>query len=227
MNLWAILATAGVGLIAGQIGAWLQSRRDADADRRRQLAETERLRLQLADSREQQRQDRDYKDVLEWRERRLTVYQTASKAIHDLYQATYEFTLHAHPELVTLALGRIRKAAEILDAQLEQCAIIGTKDTRMAALKLQSTVEDLLYRASKYESHASAMSADPSRGSQLFAKIARDRRQRFGTSKPAPDEPEYLAVDKLAKEFGEPDDWLIEHCEDWRAVARAELGVPD
>src|ERR1035437_6359688 len=47
MNLWAILLTATVGLAGGQIGAWLQGRRDTQAQMARERSEIERLRLQL------------------------------------------------------------------------------------------------------------------------------------------------------------------------------------
>jgi hypothetical protein len=121
----------------------------------------------------------------------------------------------------------MKAAGAILDAQLEQCAIIGTKDTRMTALTLQSTLENLLFSAERYEAYVSALSADPDQGPRLLAEIAADKRRRLGSSEPVPSKSEYIAVGKLAAEFSEPDDWFLEHSEEWRAAARSELGVPN
>jgi hypothetical protein len=81
MNLWAIFLTATVGLAGGQMGAWLQSRRDAQAQSARERSEIERLRLQIAAAQEQRERELRQADTLEWRERRLGVLQKASSGL--------------------------------------------------------------------------------------------------------------------------------------------------
>ena len=104
MDLWAILLTATVGLVGGQIGAWLQGRRDAQAQKAREESEIERLRLQLVASREQRERELTQTDTLEWRERRLAAYQKASSLLDAFLKETRSVTdLETATDISTIA----------------------------------------------------------------------------------------------------------------------------
>jgi hypothetical protein len=131
MDLWAILLTATVGLTGGQIGAWLQGRRDAQTQNARDRSEIERLRLQLAASREQRERELTQADTLDWRERRLAVYQKASSELEAFVK-----------EADSVNLGSLSQV-EALSEALDVSAIIGTEATRMASMSLAIAAENL------------------------------------------------------------------------------------
>lgn len=131
MDLWAILLTATVGLTGGQIGAWLQGRRDAQTQNARDRSEIERLRLQLAASREQRERELTQVDTLDWRERRLAVYQKASSELEAFVKEADSVNLGS--------LSQVEALSEALDAS----AIIGTEATRMASMSLAIAAENL------------------------------------------------------------------------------------
>ncbi|GAA3077648.1 hypothetical protein JOF29_005167 [Kribbella aluminosa] len=122
MDPWAIIVTGGVGLAAGQVGAWLQGRRDAAADQRKQSAEIERLNLQLGDSREARAREREQRDLFEWRERRLDAYQRASAAYQAISKNSFRLSLTTNPEEIATAIFQIEAADEELEDQLEKNA---------------------------------------------------------------------------------------------------------
>jgi hypothetical protein len=131
MDLWAILLTATVGLTGGQIGAWLQGRRDAQTQNARDRSEIERLRLQPAASREQRERELTQADTLDWRERRLAVYQKASSELEAFVK-----------EADSVNLGSLSQV-EALSEALDVSAIIGTEATRMASMSLAIAAENL------------------------------------------------------------------------------------
>jgi hypothetical protein len=131
MDLWAILLTATVGLTGGQIGAWLQGRRDAQTQNARDRSEIERLRLQLAASREQRERELTQADTLDWRERRLAVYQKASSELEAFVKEADSVNLGSPSQV------------EALSEALDVSAIIGTEATRMASMSLAIAAENL------------------------------------------------------------------------------------
>ncbi|WP_432882553.1 hypothetical protein ACQPYH_39775 [Kribbella sp. CA-245084] len=228
MEIWAILVTGAVGLLAGQIGAWLQGRRDAAADRSRQGAEIERLNLQLADARESQARERLQRDTMEWRERRLDAYRTASSAYQVVLRNSAELTrLDDRLEIAT-AITRIRDAAKVLEAKLEECSIISTHGPREAAWKLVAKLEDVLHEIARYERLALKWAVEPIKGGLMLEAIMLDRRGRWSASNESvPSRADCDRVDKLIEEVRQAEQVFFEAGESWRAAVRSELGVPN
>ncbi|TDW88793.1 hypothetical protein [Kribbella sp. VKM Ac-2566] len=227
MDLWAIVATGAVGLLAGQAGAWLQGRRDAAADQRRHGAEIERLNLQLIDARDQQARERAQRDTLEWRERRLSTYQIASSAYQAVSKSSIDLMYLDDHAAIATAITRMREGSKILEEQLEQCALISARETRHKALRLGITLEDLLSATEQYERRVVAMVAHPAEGPLMLAAIIEERKSRRGTDESVLPHIEYVGMAKLADEFQRADEEFTLAGDDWIAAARAELGVPD
>ncbi|WP_406050015.1 hypothetical protein [Kribbella sp. NBC_00889] len=226
MDLWAVLVTGGVGLAAGQVGAWLQARRDAAADKRRQSGEIERLNLQLADSREQQATERAQRDLLEWRERRLAVFQVASTAYQAISKNTLRLTRTSDPVQVVTAITRIRDGSGVLEDHLDKSMLISTSETRDRAWELMTVLGSLMRATEKYERWVVEIVNDPNMGQAMLTEIVADRLRRLGRI----DEPSSTVEDaeaaELAKRFERESYAFIEIAEAWRDADRIELGVP-
>lgn len=222
MDLWAIVLTGAVGLAAGQVGAWLQGRRDASTDQRRQSAEIERLRLQLADSREQQATERAQSDLLEWRERRLNTYQVASAAYQTISKNTFGLLRKTDPIEVATAITRIRQAADALEDHLDNCALLSTNTTRDKASRLIDSMDSLLFSLERYERRMVEIVSASEDGQTVFAAIVESRWLR-GTREPEM----YRDTRKFADAFENVDDKFAQAAEAWRGAVRVELGVPD
>jgi hypothetical protein len=144
MDLWAILLTAIVGLAGGQIGAWLQGRRDAQAQNAREGSEIERLRLQLAASREQRERELKQADTLEWRERRLAVYLKASTDVDAFMNKTDSAPSCTTPADFSTLADLSSSLLQAMSQTLDVSANIGTEATRTAAVSLVEKAEDAL-----------------------------------------------------------------------------------
>jgi hypothetical protein len=237
VELWAILVSAAAGLAAGQIGAWLQARRDQRVELQRQAAETERLRLQLTEGREQHERDRSLTDTHEWRERRLAAYQAVWSAFESMLHAAAEVKLSDDSPTRSAASDRFSSACRELYQALDLCGIIGTNRTRSAAQdfadmanKLNTAVMEFALGVSRI-SHALGQT-------ELTQLLKVIRALPFG--QPVEHMNEYIA--QLATLYENED---IAHLvtvyeavevaqeegyhqrETWLTAARAELGVPD
>ncbi|WP_427887038.1 hypothetical protein ACQHIV_29265 [Kribbella sp. GL6] len=223
MDLWAIVVTGGVGLAAGQIGAWLQGRRDAAADRRRQSAEIERLNVQLEDGRKTQEIERRQKDLLEWRERRLSAYQLTSDSHEEILKPIRTLLRADELEVVEEAVNEIYRIADELEDQLNKCALISTNPTRDAASQLTLRLYALRIAVASYEKSVSELAEDSEMGKYTLATI----RHRGRVFKEFRSNPAYSSMESFLESFTTAAEEFAEAAENWRGAAREELGVPD
>jgi hypothetical protein len=150
-TLLVALATTVVGAVVSLVSAWLQHRRDARTQQAREGAESERLRLQLADAREQRQQDRAHADTMEWRERRLTTYEAASTVVHRFLRLADDVA--RDPAFFYPGDLPVDDAYEYLfdlERALSRCEVVGTEPTRTASLHLARAVGDLADVISNY-----------------------------------------------------------------------------
>jgi hypothetical protein len=229
VELWEILVTAAAGLSAGQIGAWLQARRDHRVELQRQAAETERLRLQLTEAGEQHERDRRQTDTHEWRERRLAAYQAASSASKSLLHSAREVILSDAEPSLSAAVDRCQTACRELEPALDLCAIIGTKQTLSAAESFAGGATGLAVAVLRFAAQISRISAAGRRIDQP-AKATRSLKAvqalRLGqTAEHVNEDIERILTLNRAVEVAW--DEAFDHSEAWHKAARAELGVPD
>ena len=225
MELWEILVTAAAGLSAGQIGAWLQARRDQRVELQRQTAETERLRFQLTEAREQHERDRSQTDTHDWRERRLAAYQAASAAFHSMLSNATAVTRLSFRSAVDAAADRCHAAWRDLKEALDLCAIIGTNQTRSAALSFADVAETLDEAVRAFNNQVHSISAEPE-DVEAFRSLENVHDLMLGLTVEHVNED----IEHLLTISGVVEGVLDEahsHSETWHKAARAELGVPD
>jgi hypothetical protein len=227
VELWEILVTAAAGLSAGQVGAWLQARRDQRVELQRQAAETERLRLQLTESREQHERDRTQTDTHEWRERRLAAYQAASSAAQRMLENAGEVTESNDRASVSAAVERCDSACRELEQALDLCAIIGTSKTLTAALSFEIVANKLIRAVLAFETHVRRISIEREDGqAEVIRSLKAVQALMLGQTAEHVNEDieQLLALDRA---IGAARDEAFRRSETWHKAARAELGVPD
>jgi hypothetical protein len=218
MDLWAILLTAIVGLAGGQIGAWLQGRRDAQAQNAREGSEIERLRLQLAASREQRERELKQADTLEWRERRLAVYLKASTDVDAFMNKTDSAPSCTTPTDFSTLADLSSSLLQAMSQTLDVSANIGTEATRTAAVSLVEAAWSLNYRISSFDKHVSGIGED---SPELLGEVLR---AWHSSVVPEAAEAVSLAEDRHAIDIEIDVFWSAR--EAWHAASRAGLGVP-
>jgi hypothetical protein len=229
VELWEILVTAAAGLSAGQIGAWLQARRDQRVELQRQAAETERLRLQLTEAREQHEGDRKQTDTHEWRERRLAAYQAVSSASQSLLHTATEVILSDAEPSLSAAVDRCQTARRELEQALDLCAIIGTNQTRSAAESFARGASNL---AGAVLAFALQISLTSTAGRRIDQPLEATRSLKVVQALRHGQTAEHVNEDierllTLNRAVDAALDTAYGHNETWHNAARAELGVPD
>jgi hypothetical protein len=221
-----LLFTGALGLAAGQVGAWLQSRRDARAEQLRQQVETKRLQLQLADACDQRDRDRLHADTLEWRERRLATYLSASSAAHEMLNLAHGVSTFRLSLAVSATTDRCNSERRVLDEALDRCAVIGTNRTRIKAVDFAIASEELCRAISEFDLHLAGIHADPVEGPAEVWRLTTAAQQRRVSSQSA-EQDDVQRVADLALAVDQALDEVHSKSVTWHEAARQELGVPD
>jgi hypothetical protein len=203
-TLLVALATTVVTAVVTLVSAWLQHRRDVHAQQARETAETERLRLQLADAREQRQQDRAHADTLEWRERRLARYETASASARRL-------------------LGTVQKAQSVAqEAQTHHGPIPDTQLRLLGELLSDATDERRELLGALYRSDI--IGTERTRAAAAHLSVAS---VAVGMAIIAVVTPSSANLPEARRELTQNSERYSAAFREWQAAVRAELGVPD
>ena len=227
MDAWALIISATIGLAGGQIGAWLQGRRDRSTQLAGQRSELQQLKLQLEDARQRGHEERAHTDTLAWSERRLANYSAASAAIDAINSDSHGLPNLRMAIAISATADRIGKAKRDLEPALNLCSIIGTQPTRRAALDLAIALDELREAVLAFDLHTHEISIDPSRGdSELWrvATIARSVRRDRTHEENDPPLVQFIPLQKAVDLTSEK--FLVKSLA-WQDAVRKDLGVPD
>jgi hypothetical protein len=220
-------STALLGLLAGQAGAWVQSKRDAKTQLARDNSEKERLTLQLEAQTAEARANRANSDLLDWRSRRIDAYRQVSLNAGIVEEsaliqagsgeAWVDEILDPPGKALNQHLGRLRAA-------VEEAGIVSDGPCRAAATSLYETAD----RTVKCAFTLSRLTKMQDEGRDPTPHVKHSS-LRAALDDMTPPPPGVLRQQKVDAE----EQWraarakFVEAMEQWTTASRIGLGVPD